>query len=213
MNGNFSTDSLEAFARLAGEIVSADFSESEDSYDFTRCVRPDGSAYGTRGQCRKGTESAKEAVQGTAVKPAGGGRRAPADQSGRVAKHEADYNKYAAEHKAAKAELNAHKGRDLAARVKRHQMKNAIQTLEDKRDTAHDKLMQAKRAKFAVEEKAKRQPKGVTPAADLAGQHSAEMGVPRAKLEKVYGKMLAKNPDMDLGDLYMGAQKVLKGKG
>lgn len=30
------------------------------SYDFARCVRPDGSAYGTRGKCRKGTESQKE---------------------------------------------------------------------------------------------------------------------------------------------------------
>jgi len=27
--------------------------------DFTRCVRPDGTAYGTRGKCRKGTEQAK----------------------------------------------------------------------------------------------------------------------------------------------------------
>lgn len=26
-------------------------------FDYTRCVRPDGSAYGTRGQCRKGVES------------------------------------------------------------------------------------------------------------------------------------------------------------
>lgn len=27
------------------------------SYDFTRCVRPDGSVYGTRGKCRRGTEA------------------------------------------------------------------------------------------------------------------------------------------------------------
>ena len=33
---------------------------SELPYDFTRCVRPDGSAYGTKGKCRKGTEQAKE---------------------------------------------------------------------------------------------------------------------------------------------------------
>jgi hypothetical protein len=35
-----------------------DFSESmgEGEFDFTRCVRPDGSAYGTRGKCKKGTE-------------------------------------------------------------------------------------------------------------------------------------------------------------
>jgi hypothetical protein len=29
---------------------------SEAPYDFTRCVRPNGSAYGTGGKCRKGTE-------------------------------------------------------------------------------------------------------------------------------------------------------------
>lgn len=26
-----------------------------DYYDFTRCVRPDGSAYGTKGQCKSGS--------------------------------------------------------------------------------------------------------------------------------------------------------------
>lgn len=34
----------------------------EDLYEFTRCIRPDGSVYGSRGKCKKGTEtSAKEA--------------------------------------------------------------------------------------------------------------------------------------------------------
>jgi len=31
------------------------------SYDFTRCVRPDGSVYGTRGKCKKGTETSARA--------------------------------------------------------------------------------------------------------------------------------------------------------
>jgi hypothetical protein len=30
-----------------------------NSYEFTRCVKPSGEAYGTAGQCRKGTEEAK----------------------------------------------------------------------------------------------------------------------------------------------------------
>lgn len=30
------------------------------AYDFTRCMRADGSAYGSRGKCRKGTQAAKE---------------------------------------------------------------------------------------------------------------------------------------------------------
>lgn len=42
MYGNFSESSLEAAAAL---------------FDFTRCVRADGSAYGTRGKCRKGREA------------------------------------------------------------------------------------------------------------------------------------------------------------
>lgn len=31
----------------------------EEIYEFTRCVRPDGSAYGSRGKCNKGTEVEK----------------------------------------------------------------------------------------------------------------------------------------------------------
>jgi len=32
------------------------------SFDFTRCVRPDGSAYGTSGSCKKGVEQEKQAI-------------------------------------------------------------------------------------------------------------------------------------------------------
>jgi hypothetical protein len=49
-------------AAAIAELKKTNFSEgAEGSYDFTRCVRPDGSAYGTRGKCKKGTEAgAKE---------------------------------------------------------------------------------------------------------------------------------------------------------
>jgi hypothetical protein len=48
------------------------------SYDFTRCVRPDGTAYGTRGKCRKGTVAAKPADSKASAKPAGSkGARTP----------------------------------------------------------------------------------------------------------------------------------------
>ncbi len=43
------------------------------SFDFTRCVRADGSAYGTRGKCKKGTEEAKQPVE----------KKATAQKSGR----------------------------------------------------------------------------------------------------------------------------------
>jgi hypothetical protein len=35
--------------------------EAQAVWDFVRCVRPNGTAYGTKGKCRKGTEEAKEA--------------------------------------------------------------------------------------------------------------------------------------------------------
>lgn len=65
------------------------FSEESTSqinkyYDFTRCVRPDGTAYGTAGKCRKGTEEAKAEVptkkkvsKEKAIKPFGTPKRGP----------------------------------------------------------------------------------------------------------------------------------------
>ena len=39
---------------------SPSFAESEDeTFDFTRCVRPNGTAYGTAGKCKSGSEEAK----------------------------------------------------------------------------------------------------------------------------------------------------------
>jgi len=39
-----------------------------DSYEFTRCVRADGSAYGTRGKCKKGTEAGAADQRGVGKK-------------------------------------------------------------------------------------------------------------------------------------------------
>jgi hypothetical protein len=36
--------------------------DAMEVWDFARCVRPDGTAYGTKGKCRKGTEEAKQEV-------------------------------------------------------------------------------------------------------------------------------------------------------
>lgn len=62
MTGSFSEESLAKFAELANQTQAADFAEGEDTYDFTRCVRPDGSFYGTRGKCRKGSETGAKEV-------------------------------------------------------------------------------------------------------------------------------------------------------
>jgi hypothetical protein len=69
--GNFSQEALEMF-QLAASEQSYEFSEG-DTYDFTRCVRPDGSAYGTGGKCRQGTESGAKKAES---KPAPVARKA-----------------------------------------------------------------------------------------------------------------------------------------
>ena len=70
MQGSFTSDALQAYKTLIAEQHPSDFSEGE-TYDFTRCVRKDGSVYGTAGQCRKGTEEVKESVSRKKVKGKG----------------------------------------------------------------------------------------------------------------------------------------------
>jgi len=71
MKGTFSEEALLQFANLVSQTQSADFSEGE-TYDFTRCVKPDGKAYGTRGKCKKGTEQTKDPDEKAAIKQLGG---------------------------------------------------------------------------------------------------------------------------------------------
>jgi hypothetical protein len=51
--GQFSDEAISAVKQLLADSI--EFSELE-TMDFTRCQRPDGSFYGTGGQCRKGGE-------------------------------------------------------------------------------------------------------------------------------------------------------------
>lgn len=69
MHGHFNEDALEAYSFLISDLKGYDFSEEGETYDFARCIRPDGSAYGTSGKCRKGTEG------GPAEKKVGTGER------------------------------------------------------------------------------------------------------------------------------------------
>ena len=55
MFGTFSEESLADYSKLISQKAQ-NYTEVA-TYDFTRCVRPDGSAYGTAGQCRSGVES------------------------------------------------------------------------------------------------------------------------------------------------------------
>ena len=63
MFGSFSEESLVEFTKLASQKHSTDFSEG-GTYDFTRCVRSDGSVYGTSGKCRKGKETGEVSSKG-----------------------------------------------------------------------------------------------------------------------------------------------------
>jgi hypothetical protein len=56
MKGFVSEEALAEYSRLAAEKLGVDFSEGE-VYDFARCMRADGSFYGTRGKCRKGSDA------------------------------------------------------------------------------------------------------------------------------------------------------------
>jgi hypothetical protein len=60
MLGGFSEEALQLF-QLAASEQAYEFSEGEETYDFTRCMRPDGTFYGTGGKCKKGSDAgAKE---------------------------------------------------------------------------------------------------------------------------------------------------------
>jgi hypothetical protein len=47
MGGYFSDMALDSYRSLVIELQGADFAEG--AYDFTRCVKPDGTVYGTAG--------------------------------------------------------------------------------------------------------------------------------------------------------------------
>jgi len=64
MKGYFDEKSLEAYNLLIADREGVDFSEGE-IYDFTRCVRANGSFYGTSGRCRQGSPAGpKEETEG-----------------------------------------------------------------------------------------------------------------------------------------------------
>ena len=44
--GGFSENSLDSYQSLLSSLL-----DEEEVYDFARCVRPDGTFYGTRGKC------------------------------------------------------------------------------------------------------------------------------------------------------------------
>ena len=172
MKGSFSEEALNRFAELAAQNQPSDFAEG-GTYDFTRCVRPDGSAYGTGGTCRKGTEGAtqeKKAIDDLGkmlpkgekivdskggLHTAGGGSGGPVDHEARIAKHDAAHEAAKATHSASKAALAAHRGRDAQSRAKRQQLAYEHQRNTEKLETAADRLIRAKIARKKSEDSEK----------------------------------------------------------
>lgn len=88
--GSFSQESLHKFNELLN------LSEGDENlYDFTRCIRPDGSAYGTRGKCQEPNREQvkpaqrKPASSPTAAGPKGNYNAAVNDIVGQISKNQA----------------------------------------------------------------------------------------------------------------------------
>jgi hypothetical protein len=58
--GGFSAGSLENYQNLLSSLM------DEETYDFARCVRPDGTYYGTRGKCIPPNKPAADVEKGAA---------------------------------------------------------------------------------------------------------------------------------------------------
>ena len=71
MKGFVSEEALAEYSRLAAEKLGVDFAEGE-VYDFARCMRADGSFYGTRGTCKKGSAAGDKQASDAADKRAKG---------------------------------------------------------------------------------------------------------------------------------------------
>jgi hypothetical protein len=83
--GGFTAEALEAYQKALAEQAGTDFAEG-DSYDFTTCIRPDGSAYGTGGQCRKGSEGDSKSKEGHPKKFSPEQRKVIAERGAKAAK-------------------------------------------------------------------------------------------------------------------------------
>ena len=84
MKGSFNEKSLLAYAESVAEKLDVDFAEGE-VYDFTRCVRANGSFYGTSGRCRQGSpagpkeEEAPKGRQGRSDLPTAADKKSALD--------------------------------------------------------------------------------------------------------------------------------------
>ena len=80
--GGFTEEALAAYQKALAEQAGTDFAEG-DLYDFTTCIRPDGSSYGTGGTCRKGSKGEAKAKENK-----GGMRDSSVAESRKAMKHQ-----------------------------------------------------------------------------------------------------------------------------
>ncbi|ATW62849.1 hypothetical protein SCBWM1_gp165 [Synechococcus phage S-CBWM1] len=153
-SGTFSEKSLLEFSEKIEELL-----------DFTRCVRADGSAYGTSGQCRKGTAEAKEAKASTPPKPKAKAKRVKAGTDPEKAvKSDAKVKKLSAEWESARSErIAAGKAYAAARKNIREVGKPAVTEARDAYEMAKDR--EARAADKAMEriEKVRRMAEGRKP--------------------------------------------------
>ena len=154
MLGSFSESSLEEFSEMLRQSGNEDYSEFVASYDFTRCVRPDGSAYGTGGQCKKGREGsarkkAPSEAQTTTRKLNIGKAQSESQRNQHAASLQGkDYDAYMAKH-SPRATGNAEKMNKVAADAKKYAAERAKlhRDLYDQsfapKDAAYEKKLQS----------------------------------------------------------------------
>ena len=125
--GGFSEEAL-ALYHLSASEQSYEFSEG-DTYDFARCVRPDGSFYGTGGTCRKGSlAGAKEKAE-------------PKTEGGRKRRATAEAKAAGA---AARKAAGAAKRSDSARRVRlfQEELKKSAGQMRNADDATRNRLLQ-----------------------------------------------------------------------
>lgn len=138
------TDEALRNARALAELKYSESPEEQlafaEAYDFARCQRPDGSFYGTSGQCRKGTEAgAAPAREGTGAR---GGRMAAEQARAEGKKGKAIRAARAEGAKAAVAAARAEGGRKITANNERTRAMRA--QIEKDREAMRAEMKNAK---------------------------------------------------------------------
>jgi hypothetical protein len=206
MKGYFSEEALELYANLAAEKAGIDFAEGE-VYDFTRCMRSDGTFYGTAGKCRQGSETGakeKEAPKRTGRlnkekqwSPPVGGKRPPenptAEQITKMSKDElwngkAAYKPGTAGHQAYKNEIE--RRRDLEEKLKAR----GVEPQSAPKATSQKASKEAKEEYKAAWDEAKAARKAANEAVKNYKQHTEMLkeatGMSPAQKRKVLQKLI-----------------------